>query len=90
MRSIFIFCLILFSCSVSYAQNYDIYNEYGERIGSTYDNGYNVSVRDIYGQEVGTLTRQHSYEPPKYMLETGQREGTDMTVHLPTLEDLMK
>ena len=47
-------------------------------------------IRNNYGQEIGRFAPESTYEPPKYMPEMGGREGTSMTIHLPSISDMAK
>ena len=87
MRYIVLLCLILVP-TISYAEEYSVRDSYGNTVGNVYcDDG--CSIRNEYGQEVGKLVPD-TYEPPKYMPEVGSKEGTDITVHIPTINDMMK
>ncbi len=89
-KAIIALCLMLVP-TVVYAEDYEIKNQYGERIGTAIDMGdSDYSIRDNYGQEKGRLVPESTYEPPKYMPEMGNKEGTIMTIHLPSNEDMMK
>lgn len=90
MKLLIVLCLTLLP-AVAYAEDYEIRNQYGERIGTANDMGHSgYSIRDNYGQEVGKLVPESSYEAPKYMPEMGEREGTSMTIHLPSIQDMTK
>ena len=86
MRYIVLLCLILVP-TISYAEEYSIRDNYGNTVGNIYCDDY--SIRNEYGQEVGKLVPD-TYVPPSYMPEVGSKEGTDITVHLPSINDMMK
>lgn len=83
-------CLMLVP-TAAYAEDYEIRNQYGERIGMANDMGDSgYSIRNNYGQEMGRFVPESTYEAPKYMPEMGEREGTSMTIHLPSIDDMAK
>lgn len=86
-----VFCLFLMIIPTStYAEGYEVRNQYGERIGTANDMGNSgYSIRNNYGQEVGRLVPESTYEAPKYMPELGD-DGTGITVHLPPNEDMLR
>ena len=87
MRYIVLLCLILVP-TISYAEEYSVRDNYGNTVGNIYcDDGY--SIRNEYGQEVGRLVPD-TYVPPSYIPEVGSKEGTDITVHLPSINNMMK
>lgn len=87
MRYIVLLCLI-FVPTISYAEEYSVRDNYENTVGNIYcDDG--CSIRNEYGQEVGRLVPD-TYEPPSYMPEVGSKEGTDITVHLPSINDIKK
>ena len=88
MRYIVLLCLI-FIPTISYAEDYSIRDNYGNEVGGVYCNN-NCSIRNEYGQEVGRLVPESTYEAPKYMPEVGSKEDTNVTVHLPSINDMMK
>ena len=88
MRYIVFLCLI-FLPTISYAEDYSIRDNYGNVVGGVYCDT-DCSIRNEYGQEVGRLVPDSTYEPPSYMPEIGSKEGTDITVHLPSINDMMK
>ena len=83
-------CLMLMP-TTAYAEDYEIKNQYGERVGTVNDMGDSeYLIRNNYGQEIGRFAPESTYEPPKYMPEMGGREGTSMTIHLPSISDMAK
>ena len=88
MRYIVLLCLILLP-TISYAEDYSIRDNYGNVVGKIYCDT-DCSIRNEYGQEVGRLVPESTYEPPNYIPEIGSKEGTDITVHLPSINDMMK
>lgn len=91
MKKIVFFLFLMIIPTSAYAEDYEIRNQYGERIGTASDMGNSdYSIRNNYGQEVGRLVPESTYTPPKYMPEMGEREGTSMTIHLPSNDDMLR
>lgn len=87
MRFILILCMVLVP-TIACAEDYTIRDSYNTPMGSI-DCGSDCSIRNIYGEEVGRLESDSLYAP-NYMPELGTREGTDITIHLPSNEEMMK
>ena len=84
MRLLFIMVLILLP-NVSYAQECDGNDCYIEMREN--DGEYRITNNN--GEEVGRVIND-SYDPPKYMPYIGKKDNTNITIHIPSDNDLLQ
>ena len=84
MKLLFIIALILLP-NVSYAEecdDNDCYIEMKEK-----DDEYRII--DGNGKEIGRIIND-TYTPPKYMPYIGKKDNTNITIHIPSDNDLLQ